>query len=38
MGNHVYIWEMAQVFEKRSNYVGTDLDFWEMAQICSEMT
>ena len=24
--NDVYIWEMAQVFEKRLNYVGNDLD------------
>ena len=37
MGNGVYIWEMAQVFEKRLNYVGNDLDLWEMAQICGEM-
>ena len=29
---------MAQVFEKRLNYVGNDLDVWEMAQICVEMT
>ena len=29
---------MAQVFEKRLNYVGNDLDVWEMAQICGEMT
>ena len=29
---------MAQVFEKRRNYVGNDLDLWEMAQICGEMT
>ena len=29
---------MAQVFEKRLNYVGNDLDLWEMAQICMEMT
>ena len=28
---------MAQVFEKRLNYVGNDLDLWEMAQICGEM-
>ena len=28
---------MAQVFEKRINYVGNDLDLWEMAQICGEM-
>ena len=29
---------MAQVFEKRLNYVGDDLDLWEMDQICGEMT
>ena len=29
---------MAQVFEKRLNYVGNELDLWEMAQICGEMT
>ena len=38
MGNDVYILEMAQVFEKRLNYVGNDLDLWEMAQISGEMT
>ena len=38
MGNDVYINEMAQVFEKQLNYVGNDLDLWEMAQICGEMT
>ena len=38
VGNDVYIWEMAQVFEKRLNYVGNDLDLWKMAQICGEMT
>ena len=38
MGYDGYIWEMAQVFEKRLNYVGNDLDLWEMAQICGEMT
>ena len=27
-----------QVFEKRLNYVGNDLDLWEMAQIWWEMT
>ena len=37
MGNDVYIWEMAQVFEKRLNYVGNDLHLLEMAQICLEM-
>ena len=36
MGNNVYIWKMAQVFEKRLNYVGNDLDLWEMPQICGE--
>ena len=38
MGNDVYIWGMAQEFEKRLNYVVNDLDVWEMAQICGEMT
>ena len=38
MGNDVYIWEMAQVFEKRLNNVGNDLDVLEMAQICGEIT
>ena len=38
MGNDVYILEMAQVFEKRLNYVGNDLDVWEMAHVCGEMT
>ena len=38
MGNDVYIWEMTRVFEKRLNYVGNDLDAWEMAEICGEMT
>ena len=38
MGDDVYIFEMAQVFEKRLNYMGNDLDVWEMAQICGEMT
>ena len=31
----VYIWE---VFEKRPKYLGNDVDLWEMAQICGEMT
>ena len=38
MGNDVYICEKPPVFEKRLNYVGNDLDAWEMAQICGEMT
>ena len=38
MGNDVYIWELAEVFEKRTKYVGNDLDLLEMAQICGEMT
>ena len=32
------MWEMDEVFEKRLNYVGNDVDLWEMAQICGEMT
>ena len=38
MGNDVYIWEINEVFEKQLNYLGNDLDLWEMAQICGEMT
>ena len=38
MGNNVYIWELAEVFEKRLNYVDNDLDLWEMAEIWGEMT
>ena len=26
------------MFEKRTKYVGNDVDLWEMAQICREMT
>ena len=26
------------MFEKRPKYVGNDVDLWEMAQICDEMT
>ena len=26
------------MFEKRPKYVGNDVDLWEMAQICREMT
>ena len=37
MGNEVYIWEVAQVLEKQINYVGNDLDLYEMSQICGEM-
>ena len=29
---------MTQIFEKRLNYVGNDIDVWEMAEICGEMT
>ena len=25
-------------FEKRPNYLGNDVDMWEMSQICGEMT
>ena len=38
MGNDVYVREMAQVFEKRLNYEGNDIDVWERAEICGEMT
>ena len=38
MGNVEYMWEMVQVFQKRLNYVGNDLDLFEMPQICGEMT
>ena len=38
MGNDVYIWELALLFEKRLKYVGNDVDLFEMAQICGEMT
>ena len=39
MGNDVYIWELAYVFEKRLKYVGKDVDVWEIAQIReAEMT
>ena len=36
--NEVYIWELAPVFEKLLNYVGNNLDVWEMTQIFVEMT
>ena len=29
---------MAQVFEKRLKYLGNDLDLFQMAQTCGEMT
>ena len=38
MGNDAYILELAQVFEERLKYVGNDVDLWEMAKICGEMT
>ena len=34
MGNDVYMWEMAKVFEKRLKYVGNDVDLWKTAKIC----
>ena len=37
MENDVYMWEIAQVFQKRLKYVGIDVDLWEMAEICGEM-
>ena len=33
MGNDVYMWEMAKVFEERLKYVGNDVDLWEIAKI-----
>ena len=33
----MYLWEMAQVFQKRLKYVGNDVDLFEMAQICGEI-
>ena len=38
MGNDVYIFEMAQIFDKRLNYVGKDLDVKEMTEICGDLT
>ena len=38
MGIDVYIWELAELFEKRLKYVGNDVDLWEMAQVCGELT
>ena len=32
------MWEMAEVFQKKLKYVGDDVDLWEMAQICGEIT
>ena len=34
MGKNVYMWEMAEVFEKRLQYVGNNVDMWEMAKVC----
>ena len=38
MGNDVYIFELAKVFEKLLKYVVNDVDLLEMSQICVEMT
>ena len=38
MVNDVYSWELAQLFEKLLKYLGNDVDLWEMAQMCGEMT
>ena len=38
MGNDVYIWELASVFDKRLKYVGNDVALWEIAEIRVEMT
>ena len=37
VGNYVYMWEMAQVFQKRLKYVGNDVHLFEMAQICGDV-
>ena len=37
LGNDVYMWEMALVFEKRLKQVVNDVDLWEMAQIGVKM-
>ena len=29
MGNDIYIWELADVFETRPKYVGNYVDLWE---------
>ena len=31
------MWEMVSVFEKRMQYVGNDVDLWEIPHICGEM-
>ena len=36
VGNDVYLWEIALVFEKRLFYVENDVDIWEMAKICGK--
>ena len=34
MGNDVYIWELAWVFEKRLKYVGNDVDLvWNVSNM-----
>ena len=38
MGNDVYIYELAWVFEKCLKYVGNVVDLWEIAEIRGEMT
>ena len=38
MGNDEFIWELAEVFEKRLKYVGNDVDLCGIAQIRGEMT
>ena len=38
MGNDVYIFDLAWMFEKRLKYVENEIDLWEMSQICGKMT
>ena len=37
MGNDLYIWELAYLFEKGLKYLGNDVVLWEMSQLCAEM-
>ena len=37
VGIDVCMWEMAQVFEKRLQYVTNDVDLFQMAKICGKM-
>ena len=32
------MWEMAEIYEKRLKCAGNDVELWEIAQTCGEMT